>query len=68
MKTHEAIEKLKSENVFDREDGAWVLYINALHSFKTLEFYAKNEKDPELKLLLDNMINDFGKIYDKENS
>lgn len=68
MKTHEAIEKLKSENASDRENGAWVLYINALHSFKTLEFYTKNEKDPELRQLLDSMINDFGKIYDKENS
>jgi hypothetical protein len=68
MKTHQAIEKMKSDNIDDREEGAWELYITAMHCFKTLEFYTKNEKDRKLKFLLDTMIYDFKALYDKENS
>jgi hypothetical protein len=68
MKTHEAIEKLKSNNSGDREDGAWVLYVNALHCYKTLEHHAKNESDWKLRDLLNKMLNDFRILHDKENS
>lgn len=68
MKTHEAIEKLKSDNPSDREDGAWVLYVNALHCYKTLEHHAKNEEDWKLKDLLNKMLNDFRTLHDTENS
>lgn len=68
MKTHEAIEALKSSNPSDREDGAWVLYVNALHCYKTLEHYAKNETDWKLKDLLDKMLNDFKVLHDKKNN
>ena len=68
MKTHEAIEKLKSTNPGDREDGAWVLYVNALHCYKTLEHHAKNEPDWKLRDLLNKMLNDFRILHDKENS
>lgn len=68
MKIHEAIEKLKSDISLDREDGAWVLYVNALHCYKTLEHHAKSEPDWKLKDLLDKMLNDFKALHDKKNS
>lgn len=67
MKTHEATEKLKSNNVNDREDGVWVLYVNALHCYKTLAHHTKHETDWKLKDLLNKMLNDFKELHDKEN-
>jgi len=68
MKTIEAIEKLKSDDLNEREDGVWVLYVNALHSYKTLEHHAKKEQDWKLKNLLESMLKDFRILHDKENS
>lgn len=68
MKTHEAIEKLKSNNPSDREDGAWVLYVNALHCYKTLKYHAEREADWKLKDLLNKMLSDFRILHEKENS
>lgn len=68
MKTHEAIEALKSSNPDDRENGAWVLYVNALHCYKTLAYHADKEPDWKLRDLLNKMLNDFRILHDKENS
>jgi hypothetical protein len=68
MKIHQAIEKLKSNNVEDREDGVWVLYVNSLHCYKTLEHYAKQESNWKLKDLLNKMLNDFKVLHEKENN
>lgn len=68
MKTHEAVQKLKSELSDVHEDGVWILYINAIHCYKVLEHRAKSEQDWKLKDLLNKMLNDFKVLYDKENS
>jgi len=68
MRTHEAVEKLKSEVLTDREDGVWFLYVNALHCYKTLEHHAKNETDWKLKDLLNKMLSDFRALHEKENT
>jgi hypothetical protein len=68
MKTHEAIQKLKSDLPDVREEGVWVLYVRAVHYYKTLAHHAMNEQNQNLKDLLNKMLNDFRTLHDKENS
>ena len=70
MKRTDVFEKIRSNNPAEREDAVWEIYVNAIHSFKTLAYYAAKEEDANLKILLDSMVRDFKaeRENDKENS